>query len=215
MLRFTLITLLLAASEGVNTKLSHSARGKGGSCYGYYHAAGKQKWCWLTSNGKSAWVKHNCHHYDGYSGNQYCADAYYNKLHGSKMHKGHCYGHYHDVKKGKDTWCWLTHDGKEDYAKSKCSSFDTYSAADWCYTKSSSKSSGLGAYITKWTKSTLHSRVKSVQSGWSQTECWDLGMRAIEKARKAGYKIPRGPSVYEWSNNVVYSEARDEVAQGL
>lgn len=215
MLRSTLIALALAASEGAPNfyKTGHDGDAY---CYGYYKAAGQDnKWCWLTSDGNTKYAKApKCSSYKGYSANDYCKNAHYMAFTGSKLSKGSCFGRYENGKK----WCWQTYDGKKDYAKHSCATFNGYSAMDFCEATSSSsktRSSGLGAFMAKWAKSKNGYRVRSAATGYRQTQCWDLGMRAIEEARKKGYKIPDAPSSYVWSRHTVsYKQAQPgDIAQ--
>mmetsp|Transcript_40446 Transcript_40446/g.84598 ORF Transcript_40446/g.84598 Transcript_40446/m.84598 type:complete len:306 (-) Transcript_40446:117-1034(-) len=118
-----------------------------------------------------------------------------------------------------DTWCWLTNDGKTDFAileKGKmvgysCDWFNGKDSGRYCEHKGGAevdheeeKSSydvngdGVGPWIAKWVKGKFGRVV-------GRGQCWDLANDALKAARaQGGFDIPNAPSAYVWSTERVW-----------
>lgn len=73
----------------------------------------------------------------------------------------------------------------------------------------------LGKFIADWAKAQVGRKIGSDATSHRQTECWDLAMAAIEKAKAEGFSIANPPGSYKWSTQTVnYKKAQPgDIAQ--
>mmetsp|Transcript_82599 Transcript_82599/g.242380 ORF Transcript_82599/g.242380 Transcript_82599/m.242380 type:complete len:288 (-) Transcript_82599:40-903(-) len=130
-------------------------------------------------------------------------------LHGCALWEGFCWGKY------SDKWCWLTHDGKRDWAKSKCNTWNDYDSNDYCEDAKSGHARGQSNDASTLIADCAQKKLGTVVDykpwkfapGMREGQCTELAMQCIADAKDHGCPIADHPyHELTWSNHEVQVE---------
>jgi len=112
------------------------------------------------------------------------------RLHGCGLFEGYCFGYF------SGTWCWLTYDGKRDWASEKCETWDGYDSTDYC------KDGGVvpqandaGTLIADCAEKRKGTLVDYGPWKFNTPQCTELAMQCIEDAKDHDCDIADHPSI--------------------